>query len=214
MSITFTFQNSGFKVHQVSLDGTPWFRGNDVALVLGYSRPRSAIRDNVDEDDRRQFCEVCSSALAVGVDRNDMNSIYINEAGVRRLAIKSQEPQASELAKQLGIKEETRYLRKEIEIVGFIQEMLTQVMIPFEFQKSVATYRIDLYLPTLKLAIEIDENNHADRDSSYEQTRQERIEEELGCKFLRINPDAPDFKLSSCVGRITREMIHGNHNVI
>jgi very-short-patch-repair endonuclease len=83
----------------------------------------------------------------------------------------------------LGIKEETRYLRKEIEIVVFIQEMLTQVMIPFEFQKSVANYRIDLYLPSLKLAIEIDENNHADRDPSYEQARQERIQEELGCWF-------------------------------
>ena len=83
-------------------------------------------------------------------------------------------------------------------------------MIPFEFQKSVATYRIDLYLPILKLAIEIDENNHADRDPSYEQTRQACIEEELGCKFLRINPDAPDFKLSSCIGHIMREIIHAN----
>ena len=110
MSITFTFQNSGFKVHQVSLDRTPWLRGNDVALVLGYSRPRSATRDHVDEDDRRQLCEMCSSALAVGVDRNDVKSIYIYEAGVIRLAIKSQRPQDSELAKQLGIKEETRYL--------------------------------------------------------------------------------------------------------
>ena len=98
--------------------------------------------------------------------------------------------------------------------MGFTQEMLTQVMIPFEFQKSVATYRIDLYLPTLKLAIEIDENNHADRDPSYEQAREERIQEELACKFLRINPDAPDFKLSSWVGRIVSEIIFGNRDVI
>ena len=104
----------------------------------------------------------------------------------------------------MGIKEETRYLRKEIEIVGFTQETLTQVMIPFEFLKSVASYRIDLYLPTLRLALETDENNHADRDPSYEQARQERIEEELGCKLLRNNPDASDFKLSSCVARTTR----------
>ena len=81
-----------------------------------------------------------------------------------------------------------------------------------EFQKRVANYRIDLYLPGQKLAIEIDENNHADRDPSYEQTRQARREEELGCKFLRINPDAPDFKLSSCVGRIMREIIHGKQD--
>ena len=213
MSITITFQNTSHNVHQISLDGTPWFRGNDVALILGYSRPGSAVKDHVDEDDRRQLCEVCSSARAVGVDPKEMKTIYINEAGVRRLVIKSQKPQASELAKQLGIKEETRYLRKEIEIVVFIQEMLTQVMIPFEFQKSVANYRIDLYLPSLQLAIEIDENNHADRSPSFEQVRQERIQEELGCRFLRINPDASDFKLSSCVGRIMREIVHATPKV-
>jgi len=75
------------------------------------------------------------SPHAVGAQPSDMRTVYINEAGIRRLVLKSQKPQASELAKQLGIKEETRYLRKEIEIVGFIQEMLTQIMIPFEFQK-------------------------------------------------------------------------------
>ena len=180
-----------------------------MATLLVYSNPRQAIGVHVDSDDTRLLCDVCSCVLVA----NERNTVYINEAGVRRLAIKSQKPQASELAKQLGIKD-TRYLRKEIEIVGFIQEMLMQVMIPFEFQKSVATYRIDLYLSTLKLAIEIDENNHADRDPSYEQARQECIEEELGCQFLRINLDAPDFKLSSCVGRITREIINGNHDVI
>ena len=213
MSITITFQNTSRKVHQISLDGTPWFKGKDVAVLLGYANTTKAIISHVEDDDKRQLCEVCSSAQAVGADRNEMKTIYINEAGVRRLVVKSQKPQASELAKQLGIKEETRYLRKEIEIVGFIQEMLTQVMIPFEFQKSVANYRIDLYLPSLKLAIEIDENNHADRDPSYEQAREERIREELGCKFLRINPDASDFKLSSCVGRIMREIIHDTHDV-
>ena len=42
MSITFTFQNSSFKVHQVSLDGTPWFRGKDVAVVAGYANAQKA----------------------------------------------------------------------------------------------------------------------------------------------------------------------------
>ena len=112
MSVIFTFPNCSFKVHQISLDGTPWFRGRDVATLLGYTNTTQAIAKNVDVDDKRQLCEVCSSAATA----NDRNTIYINEAGVRRLVVKSQKPQASELAKQLGIKEETRYLRKEIEI--------------------------------------------------------------------------------------------------
>jgi very-short-patch-repair endonuclease len=202
MSITFSFQNSSVKAHQVNLDGTPWFKGKDVAGFLGYSNTKQAIKDHVENDDKRLLCEVCSRVLTA----THKNSIYINDASVRRLVVKSQKPQASKLARELGIKEETRYLRKEIEIVAFLQEILTQVMIPFEFQKTAANYRVDLYLPKQKLAIEIDENNHADRDPSYEQAREERIQEELGCKFLRINPDAPDFKLSLCVGRIVKEV--------
>ena len=72
--------------------------------------------------------------------------------------------------------------------------MLTQGKIPFEFQKSVASYHIDIDSPSTKLAIETDENNYDDRHPSYEQPRQERIEVEIGCKFLRVNPDASDFK--------------------
>lgn len=203
MTTPLIIQNSSLKIHQIILDGTPWFRGKDVASILGYADTKKAISKHVDSDNKRQLCEVCSRAATA----HDRNAIYINEEGVRRLVIKSQKPQASKLASELGIKEETRYLRKEIEIVGFIQEILTQVMIPFEFQKHVANYRVDLYLPKQKLAIEIDENNHADRDPYYERAREERIQEELGCKFLRINPDAPDFKLSLCVGRIIREVI-------
>jgi very-short-patch-repair endonuclease len=211
MCETLTFQNSSFKIHQVVVDGVPWFRGNDVAKILGYSRPRKAIDDHVDDDDKMKLGEFAPHACA---DANDRKTMYINESGVRRMVLKSQKPQASQLAKQLGIKEDTRYLRKEIEIVGFIEEVLTQSLIPFEFQKRVANYRIDLYLPNQKLAIEIDENNHADRDARYEETRERRIKRELGCKFLRINPDANDFKLSSCVGRIMSEIIHSACGVL
>ena len=204
MCETLTFQNSSFKIHQVVVDGDPWFRGNDVATILGYNNTAQAIRVNVSDDDKMKLGEFAPHACT---DANDRNTMYINESGVRRLVLKSQKPQASQLAKQLGIKEETRYLRKEIEIVGFIEEVLTQSLIPFEFQKRVANFRIDLYLPNQKLAIEIDENNHADRDAHYEETREQRIKQELGCKFLRINPDAKDFKMSYCIGCIMKEII-------
>ena len=108
-TISFTFQNSSIKVHQVNLDGTPWFKGKDVAGFLGYSNTKQAIKDHVENDDKRLLCEVCSRVLTT----DQKNTIYINEAGVRRLVVKSQKPQASKLARELGIKEETRYLRHD-----------------------------------------------------------------------------------------------------
>ena len=38
-----------------------------------------------------------------------------------------------------------------------------------------------------KLAIEVDERGHNDRDIDYEIRRQKAIENELGCEFIRIN---------------------------
>ena len=54
-------------------------------------------------------------------------------------------------------------------------------------------YRIDLYFPKYKLAIQYDEFDHYDRDIGYEVERQKHIEQLLNCNFVRFSPDAKDF---------------------
>ena len=54
------------------------------------------------------------------------------------------------------------------------------------------SYRIELYFHDYKLAIEIDADGHSDRNMDYEIKRQKAIEPELGCKFIRIEPDKED----------------------
>ena len=84
-------------------------------------------------DDKRRLSELKPQA---SLDYNDANTIYNNEAGLRSLVIKSDLPTASDIAIQLGIGAETRYVMKETEIVGFVQDVLTQMMVPFDFQKE------------------------------------------------------------------------------
>ena len=43
-------QNVAIKALMV--DGGAWFRGTDIAAALGYARPRDAVRNHVDEQDR------------------------------------------------------------------------------------------------------------------------------------------------------------------
>ena len=50
-------------------------------------------------------------------------------------------------------------------------------------------YRIDLYFNDYKLAIEIDENGHSNRNIDYEIKRQKATEQLLGCAFIRIDAD-------------------------
>ncbi|MFM7981078.1 MAG: BRO family protein, partial [Candidatus Fonsibacter sp.] len=179
-------------------------RAKDVAMSLGYKNTKQAVIKNVITNNKRRLSELKSQAK---FECNDANTIYINEAGLRSLIITSQLPTASDLATQLGISVETRYVRKETDIVGFIQDVPTQMMAPFEFQHNVSNFRIELYLPDQKLAIEIDEHNNADRDPSYEEEREMYIKTQLGCKSLRINPDSEGFKLSTCIGRIMSDII-------
>ena len=69
-------------------------------------------------------------------------------------------------------------------------------------QYSVGGYRIDLYFPGCKISVECDEFGLRERDIDYEVRRQKYIEEKLGCKFIRYNPDAEDFNLFKVINRI------------
>ena len=71
------------------------------------------------------------------------------------------------------------------------QSVLTQVMSSFEeenmqTQKNILGYRIHLYFHGYKLAIEIDENGHNNRNMDYEIKRHEGIEQVLSFNFNRI----------------------------
>ena len=59
-------------------------------------------------------------------------------------------------------------------------------------QYNVLSYSIILYFYDYKLAIEIDENGHNDRNVDYQINRQKSIEQELRCKFVRIASDKED----------------------
>ena len=62
-------------------------------------------------------------------------------------------------------------------------------------QYNVLSYRIDLCFHDYKLAVEIDENGHSDRNINYEIKRQKAIEQELGCKFNRIDSGKEDLDI-------------------
>ena len=58
---------------------------------------------------------------------------------------------------------------------------------------SALNYLIDFYFPKYKLAIEVDELGHKDRDQAKENKRQNNLKEYFDYKFIRINPDEENF---------------------
>ena len=57
-----------------------------------------------------------------------------------------------------------------------------------------------------KLAIQIDENGHSERNIDYEIKRQKAIEQELDCKFRRIDPDKENFGIFKTINETLKHL--------
>ena len=94
-----TFQSSIFKVEYLRVGGDPWFKGIDVATVLGYTNSRKAIIDHVDDDDKRKLEELMGRNETVRLDSNDKNMIFLSEPGLYSLILRSKKPEAKAFKK-------------------------------------------------------------------------------------------------------------------
>ena len=71
---------------------------------------------------------------------------------------------------------------------------------------SVLSYRIDLYFHKHRLAIEVDELGHADRNFSNEIERQKGLQKEVDCMLIRINPDEENINFFKEISKIHRHI--------
>jgi very-short-patch-repair endonuclease len=189
------------KLQYIVVDDEPWFRGLTVAQALEYTNPRKAIRDHVDNDDKRKLSDFHRGGSQTPLTHNEKNSIYINKNGLKSMICKSRMPNASQLAKQFDIDVHGhKYECKESESMRAIMKAFAGEKM--KIQHSVLDYRIDLYFPDYNLAIECDENNHSDRDPAEERRRQQRITKKINCQWLRYNPDDKDFNIFQVINQI------------
>lgn len=76
------------EVRTVEINGEPWFVGKDIAIVLGYSNPRKALLDHVDEEDKMDGVTIRDS---IG---RPQNPVLINESGMYSIILSSKLPTA------------------------------------------------------------------------------------------------------------------------
>ena len=85
------FKNEEFgEVRSLLINNEPCFVGKDVALILGYSNPQKAIRDHIDEDDKR-------TERIVHPQGGTQDTVIINESGLYSLILSSKLPTAKNL---------------------------------------------------------------------------------------------------------------------
>lgn len=73
----FTSEEFG-QIRTLTINNDPWFVGKDVALALGYVKPRNALAAHVTPDDKKE-------ALIQGTPGGTQNMTVINESGVYSL---------------------------------------------------------------------------------------------------------------------------------
>ena len=71
---------------------------------------------------------------------------------------------------------------------------------------TVIGYSIDLNFHKHKLAIEVDELGHTDRNLNNETERQKALERQLNWVFIRINPNEKDSNIFKEINKIHRHI--------
>lgn len=83
------FNNPDFgQVRTITINGEPWFAGNDCAKALGYVKPKGAIQNHVDSDDKQM--------APIQDPRGNIGMMVINESGLYSLIFGSKLETAKE----------------------------------------------------------------------------------------------------------------------
>ncbi|WP_103661862.1 Bro-N domain-containing protein [Lactobacillus sp. HT06-2] len=80
------FQFEQSNVRALEIENEPWFVGKDVAEILGYSNTNKALKDHIDEEDKRGYRIVTPSGK--------QTAKVINESGLYSLILSSKMPNA------------------------------------------------------------------------------------------------------------------------
>ena len=213
MSSVMPFAFNAVELYVVTINGKPWTRAKEVCKALEYgenTKPKDVLKKHVNIENKRHMRElkgVVSPNTPLEWPKNSQPDEYcLNEEGIRELVLKPKQPKAADLAEHLGINvHKHKYTSKENDSIEII--MKTFHGEKMERQFKIGNYRIDLYLPEHKIAVECDEFDHIGRDINYEIFRQKFIEEQLQCTFVRYNPDDKDFDMALVLNKIYRTII-------
>ena len=119
--------------------------------------------------------------------------IYTHEGVIIPVIIHCRTPESCKFKRNLGLKLHDVINCKEQTVLESIKDEFEGEHM--QTQYTVIGYRIDLYFHEYKLAIEVDELGHNDRNIDHEIQRQRATEKEPDCVFIRINLDEKDFNI-------------------
>lgn len=157
------------------------FKAADIGKVLGIKNMRSSIQDFNNEE------SIIRNTYTIG---GNQKTLFLTEKGIKRLICSSRKVEAVKFAIKLGINVNYKYVASEISFIIAIKKAFKGEDI--QLQYPIDKYRLDLYFPEYKLAIEFDENSHRYRNPQ-DLARERFIKEKINCNFIRIKEKSDIF---------------------
>jgi very-short-patch-repair endonuclease len=169
------FDTLNFQISAYGDNESLVFSANDIGKYLNIHNIRDCISEFT--DDEKQYNITCTNG---GTQLINVLSID----GLKRLVSVTRKCIPKEFSTLFGIYQyEHRYIPKEIAFLSALKRAFKDIEMIDQYY--VDKYRIDVYIPAYKLAIEFDELQH-ERQKEADEKRQQYIEDKLKCKFLRV----------------------------
>jgi very-short-patch-repair endonuclease len=181
----------------VDLPDGKWFAAKDICKQLGLANTTMAIKP-CSKDTLKQ--------ILLKSTNGDQNTNVLNTTGLKQLLSKCKSGQVEKLIKTLkgeydiDLRLDVIYPYFEASYISIIQNAFAHI--PSQTQFFIGKYRIDLYFPKEKIAVECDEKNHSNRNPNEEKERENYITEQLNCRFVRFNPNENCFNIGKVINQI------------
>ena len=187
------FLNAGVKTVRIINKNYFWVKMKDVGDGLGLKNMSDMAIKEINgtkcDDCKKYKCSLqeitgnMSDSTKIKYIRNDIaEKIIKNCRGVKKtrdnLNKSDREQQRQNFRLLLGFNERDIFLTKEQSVLNKLLEMFSREEI--SLQHFVLGYKIDAYFVKYKLAAEIDENNHEQRDNKKELMRENTIKQKIG----------------------------------
>ncbi len=133
------------------------------------------------------------------------NGTYTDADGLKEILNRGRKPGCKDLLEQLGLNNASKVQSLEADVLEQVIDYIKELddKLDYKLQYPIGKYKIDMYVPKFNLAIEVDEMGHSDRDPVYEKQREDYIKQNLTTKLLRINPNAPKFRMAKILGSLS-----------
>lgn len=189
------FQDNNINCQIIKIDNEYLFKLSDIGNYLGYKRVSTNIR-TLPYNYKR--------LLKTDTNGGQQNVYFLNIDGIKMLICNARKRNNNmlKLARILNINI-LQIAKNNIE-----SETINKIKKVFQNEEMIEqykcdNYRIDLYFPKQKIAIECDELHHSKQENQMnDNKRQEYITNKLDCIFIRYNPYEKDFDIFNILGNI------------